>query len=71
MPSNLVQKLSPFYVMEVLEHAKKLESGGRDIVHFEVGEPDFATPREICEAAIQNLLTKVIQNILKVLAFPN
>ncbi len=55
MPSKLVQQLSPFYVMEVLEHAKKLESGGRDIVHFEVGEPDFATPREICEAAIQSV----------------
>ena len=55
MPSKLVQQLSPFYVMEVLEHAKKLESGGRDIVHFEVGEPDFVTPAEICETAIQSI----------------
>ena len=55
MPSKLVDQLSPFYVMEVLEHAKKLESEGRDIVHFEVGEPDFATPVEICDAAIQSV----------------
>ena len=55
MPSTLVENLSPFYVMEVLEHAKKLENEGRDIVHFEVGEPDFITPGEICETAIESI----------------
>ena len=55
MPSKLVEQLSPFYVMEVLEHAKKLEGEGRDIVHFEVGEPDFITHDEICEAAIDSI----------------
>jgi len=55
MPSTLVENLSPFYVMEVLEHAKKLESEGRDIIHFEVGEPDFITPEKICESAIESI----------------
>jgi len=55
MPSILVENLSPFYVMEVLEQAKKLESEGRDIIHFEVGEPDFITPGEICESAIESI----------------
>ncbi|MGI9534302.1 MAG: pyridoxal phosphate-dependent aminotransferase [Thermodesulfobacteriota bacterium] len=55
MPSKLVEQLSPFYVMEVLEHAKKLESEGRSIVHFEVGEPDFITHEEICDAAIESI----------------
>lgn len=55
MPSILVENLSPFYVMEVLEHAKKLENEGRDIIHFEVGEPDFITPGEICESAIESI----------------
>ena len=55
MPSELVEQLSPFYVMEVLERAKKLEAEGRDIVHFEVGEPDFITHDEICEAAIESI----------------
>ncbi len=55
MPSILVENLSPFYVMEVLEQAKKLESEGRDIIHFEVGEPDFVTPGEICESAIESI----------------
>jgi len=55
MPSKLVEQLSPFYVMEILEHAKKLEAGGQEIVHFEVGEPDFITHDEICDAAIDSI----------------
>lgn len=55
MPSELVKHLSPFYVMEILEHAKKLEREGRDIIHFEVGEPDFVTHDAICKAAIESI----------------
>jgi len=36
---------------EVLARAKMLEAQGRDIVHLEIGEPDFATPANIVEAA--------------------
>jgi aspartate/methionine/tyrosine aminotransferase len=36
--------------MRVLARAKELEAQGRDIVHMEVGEPDFATPAPIVEA---------------------
>lgn len=36
---------------EVLAKAKKLEREGRDIVHLEIGEPDFDTPVNIREAA--------------------
>jgi len=36
--------------MQVFARAKRLEAQGRDIVHLEVGEPDFATPAPICEA---------------------
>jgi aspartate/methionine/tyrosine aminotransferase len=43
--------LKPFLVMEVLERAKELEQEGRHIVHLEVGEPDFATPELVCDAA--------------------
>ena len=55
MPSKLSQELSPFYVMEVLERARYLESKGENIVHFEVGEPDFDTPGEISNKAIQSI----------------
>ena len=36
---------------EVLVRARALEAKGRDIIHLEIGEPDFATPRHIVEAA--------------------
>ena len=35
----------------VLARARELEGQGRDIVHLEIGEPDFATPPNICDAA--------------------
>ena len=35
----------------VLARARELESQGKDIIHLEIGEPDFATPAHICEAA--------------------
>lgn len=36
---------------EVLARARALEAQGREIVHLEIGEPDFATPSNIIEAA--------------------
>jgi aspartate/methionine/tyrosine aminotransferase len=38
---------------EVLAKAKALEKQGRDIVHLEIGEPDFSTPKNIQEAAFK------------------
>jgi aspartate aminotransferase len=40
---------------EVLARAKALEAEGREVLHFEIGEPDFDTPAHIKEAAIQAL----------------
>jgi aspartate aminotransferase len=40
---------------EVLARARRLEAEGRRIVHLEIGEPDFATPDNITEAAISAL----------------
>ena len=53
MISELVKNIEPFYVMDILEKAKQLESEGEDIVHFEVGEPDFNTPEEIRAEAVR------------------
>jgi aspartate aminotransferase len=36
---------------EVLVRARALEAQGRSVIHLEIGEPDFATPRHIVEAA--------------------
>jgi len=40
---------------EVLAKAKALEKKGKDVVHLEIGEPDFDTPKNIKEAAIKAL----------------
>lgn len=43
-------EIGPFHVMELLARARALEAAGRDIVHMEIGEPDFATPAPIGQA---------------------
>src|SRR5438034_1520586 len=40
---------------EVLARARALERAGREIVHLEIGEPDFDTPGHITEAAVRAL----------------
>lgn len=50
-----LSSIEPFHVMRLLAKAKALESQGRDIIHMEVGEPDFPTPQPIVEAGITAL----------------
>lgn len=40
---------------EVLAKAKKLEAEGMKVIHLEIGEPDFKTPQNICDAAIRSI----------------
>jgi aspartate/methionine/tyrosine aminotransferase len=47
--------IEPFRVMDILARARAMEASGRDIVHMEVGEPDFATPEPIVAAGIAAL----------------
>ena len=54
-PASRLQKIAPFHVMELLARAKALEAQGRDIIHMEVGEPDFTTPPQIVAAAQAHL----------------
>ncbi|MEE9344965.1 MAG: aminotransferase class I/II-fold pyridoxal phosphate-dependent enzyme, partial [Methylococcales bacterium] len=53
--SARIEHIQPFYVMDLLARAQKLEQSGISIVHMEVGEPDFATPPMIIDAAAQIL----------------
>ena len=46
-----MSEIEPFHVMELMAKAKALEAQGRDIVHMEVGEPDFPTPQPVIDAA--------------------
>src|SRR5574343_935685 len=44
--------IAPFHVVELLTRARQLEAEGHDIIHMEVGEPDFPTPPAIAAAAV-------------------
>jgi len=50
MISKRAQEATPFLAMDVLERAQVLELQGTDIIHLEVGEPDFDTPGCVKEA---------------------
>ncbi len=50
--------IAPFEVMEIQTAARELERQGRDVIHMEIGEPDFTTPQPIVDAAIRALNEK-------------
>jgi len=50
-----MSRLGTETAFEVLVKARALEAQGREIVHLEIGEPDFDTPSNIVEAAIKAL----------------
>ena len=50
-----MDRLGTETAFEVLVRAKALEAQGRDIIHLEIGEPDFDTPANITQAAITAL----------------
>jgi len=43
--------VEPFFVMKVLERAKELEREGKEVIHFEIGEPDLPVPKKVKERA--------------------
>jgi aspartate/methionine/tyrosine aminotransferase len=53
MVTRRASEIPPFIVMDVLERAHELELKGKDIIHMEVGEPDFDTPQCINEACFR------------------
>ncbi len=53
--SRRAADIEPFRVMDILARAQALQAAGRDVIHLEVGEPDFPTPAPIVEAGIRAL----------------
>ena len=53
--NSRVSHVAPFRVMHLLEMAQAREAQGHDVIHLEVGEPDFATPEPIVAAGQQAL----------------
>ncbi|MEA1970036.1 MAG: pyridoxal phosphate-dependent aminotransferase [Thermodesulfobacteriota bacterium] len=57
MVTKRASEIPPFIVMDILEKAQEMERSGKDIIHLEVGEPDFDTPeciKEACYRAIKD-----------------
>ena len=55
MVSNRTKDMTSFIAMDVLERAHEMERQGTHVIHLEVGEPDFDTPKCIKEAACKAL----------------
>jgi aspartate/methionine/tyrosine aminotransferase len=53
--SERMQLIQPFHVMALLARARELEATGRSIIHMEIGEPDFVTPKPLIDAGIKAL----------------
>jgi aspartate/methionine/tyrosine aminotransferase len=51
--TTAVQRLGTEGAFAVLARARALEAEGRDVVHLEIGEPDFETPEHVAEAGIR------------------
>jgi aspartate/methionine/tyrosine aminotransferase len=55
MIAERTKEITPFIVMDVLERAHVLERDGIDVIHLEVGEPDFDTPQCVKDAVCKAL----------------
>ncbi|WP_167607420.1 pyridoxal phosphate-dependent aminotransferase [Maribellus sediminis] len=53
MTTQKANDIQPFIVMEVLEKAAEMERKGIDVIHLEVGEPDFNVPKGVAAAVQQ------------------
>lgn len=49
--AHRIEGLRPEGAYQVLARAQELEARGKDIIHLEIGEPDFATPANVGQAA--------------------
>jgi aspartate aminotransferase len=53
--ADRMSRLGTESAFEVLSRARVLESQGKEVVHLEIGEPDFDTPANVIEAGIKAL----------------
>ena len=53
--ANRMMNLGTETAFEVLAKARALEAQGQDIIHLEIGEPDFGTPQHIVDAGVNAL----------------
>ena len=53
--ANRMSRLGTESAFEVLVRARELEARGKEVIHLEIGEPDFDTPANVVEAAARAL----------------
>lgn len=53
--ADRMSRLGTETAFEVLAKAKALEADGKNIIHLEIGEPDFNTPENVVEAGVRSL----------------
>ncbi|MCD6161637.1 MAG: pyridoxal phosphate-dependent aminotransferase [candidate division Zixibacteria bacterium] len=53
--ANRMSRLGTETAFVVLAKAKQLEAQGKEIIHLEIGEPDFDTPKNIIDKAVEAL----------------
>ena len=54
-PAKRCKQITPFIVMEIMEKIHKMETSGIDVIHMEIGEPDFNVPACVNKANIDAL----------------
>jgi aspartate aminotransferase len=54
--ASRMERIGTETAFEAAARARALEATGRDVIHLEIGEPDFDTPRNVSEAASHALL---------------
>ncbi len=53
MIAKRADEIKPFIVMDILEKATQMERQGINVIHLEIGEPDFGVPPSVSEAACE------------------
>ena len=53
--------IEPFYVMEIVKEAARLQASGQSIIHLSIGEPDFTAPPPVTRAAAEALASGRLQ----------
>ncbi len=54
-PAARCEKITPFIVMEIMEKIHKMEKSGINVIHMEIGEPDFNVPECVNQATVDAL----------------
>lgn len=63
--SRIGHQLSGQMMFQIMDKARAIEATGREVIHLEIGDPDFATPPEVvaaCNAALNSGLTHYISS---------